>query len=129
MKKDQRFSTLYSFIASRKSTVSEAYPGDVVGIYDRGNLKIGDSLTDGEDFTFRGIPNFSPEIFKELVSTDPMRSKQLNKGITHLTEEGVAQLLYVRYFFPGRGHLPGEMQGQPCLSKPAHRNRRGIALS
>ena len=92
MKKDQRFSTPYSFMASRKSIVSEAYPGDVVGLYDRGNLKIGDSLTDGENFTFRGIPNFSPEIFRELVSTDPMRSKQLEKGITHLTEEGVAQL-------------------------------------
>jgi peptide chain release factor 3 len=92
IKKDRRFSTSYSFMASRKSVVSEAYPGDVVGLYDRGDLKIGDSLTEGENFTFRGIPNFSPEIFRELVSTDPMRSKQLEKGITHLTEEGVAQL-------------------------------------
>ena len=91
-KKDRRFSTPYTFMASRKSIVSEAYPGDVVGLYDRGDLKIGDSLTEGEHFTFRGIPHFSPEIFRELVSTDPMRSKQLEKGITHLTEEGVAQL-------------------------------------
>lgn len=90
--KDRRFSTSYSFMASRKSVVSEAFPGDVIGLYDRGDLKIGDSLTEGETLTFRGIPNFSPEIFKELVSTDPMRSKQLEKGITHLTEEGVAQL-------------------------------------
>ncbi|MFP4112759.1 MAG: peptide chain release factor 3 [Spirochaetota bacterium] len=90
--KDVRFSRPYSFMAERKAVIDEAYPGDVVGLYDRGDLKIGDTLTEGEGFTFRGIPSFAPEIFKELVSTDPMRSKQLEKGIKQLTEEGVAQL-------------------------------------
>ncbi len=87
-----RFSRPYSFMAERKAVVDEAYPGDVVGLYDRGDLKIGDTLTEGENLVFRGIPSFAPEIFKELVSTDPMRSKQLDKGIQQLTEEGVAQL-------------------------------------
>ncbi len=87
-----RFSRSYSFMADRKATVGEAFPGDVVGLYDRGDLKIGDTVTDGESFFFQGIPSFSPEIFKELVGTDPMRSKQLDKGIRELTEEGVAQL-------------------------------------
>ncbi len=92
LRKDVRFTTPYNFMAQRKNIIEEAFPGDVVGLYDRGDLKIGDTLTEGEDFNFRGIPSFSPEIFKELVSTDPMKSKQLEKGIRQLTEEGVAQL-------------------------------------
>ena len=63
-----------------------------MGLYDTGNFKIGDTLTEGEDLQFRGIPSFSPEIFKELVNKDPMKSKQLEKGIQQLTDEGVAQL-------------------------------------
>lgn len=90
--KSVRFTTPYSFMAQRKSVIDEAYPGDVVGLYDRGDLKIGDTVTEGEKITFAGIPSFSPEIFKEVVSTDPMRSKQLDKGLTHLMEEGLAQL-------------------------------------
>ncbi|TFG61412.1 MAG: peptide chain release factor 3 [Spirochaetales bacterium] len=90
--KQVRFATPYSFMAQKKSIIDEAFPGDVVGLYDRGDLKIGDTLTEGEEFTFRGIPSFSPEIFKELVNADPMKSKQLEKGITQLTEEGLVQL-------------------------------------
>ncbi len=92
LKKNFRFSTPVTFMAQSKNIVDEAYPGDVVGLYDTGNFKIGDVLTEGEDFQIRGIPSFSPEIFKELVNTDPMKSKQLEKGITQLTDEGVAQL-------------------------------------
>jgi peptide chain release factor 3 len=92
MGKSVRFSTLYSFMARKKQTVDDAYPGDVVGLYDRGNLKIGDTLTEGEDFYFQGLPNFSPENFKEVIATDPMRTKQLDTGLRHLVEEGVAQL-------------------------------------
>ncbi|MFP4536577.1 MAG: peptide chain release factor 3 [Spirochaetaceae bacterium] len=90
--KEIRFSTPYSFMAERKSIIDEAYPGDVVGLYDRGDLKIGDTLTEGEILSFQGIPDFSPGIFKELINADPMRSKQFNKGIRQLTEEGLAQL-------------------------------------
>jgi peptide chain release factor 3 len=90
--KSVRFANPASFMASVKSVVEEAYPGDVIGLYDTGNFKIGDTLTEGEALSFRGIPAFSPEIFKELVNKDPMKSKQLDKGITQLTEEGVAQL-------------------------------------
>ena len=92
LNKDLRFANPASFMASVKSVVDEAWPGDVIGLYDTGNFKIGDTLTEGEDLNFRGIPAFSPEIFKELVNKDPMKSKQLEKGITQLTEEGVAQL-------------------------------------
>ncbi|MFN8276489.1 MAG: peptide chain release factor 3 [Chitinophagales bacterium] len=92
LEKDFRFSTPVTFMAQEKNIVEEAYPGDVVGLYDTGNFKIADVLTEGEDFRIHGIPSFSPEIFKELVNTDPMKSKQLEKGITQLTDEGVAQL-------------------------------------
>ena len=90
--KDFRFSNPYSFLARSKDIIEDAYPGDVVGLFDTGNFKIGDTLTEGENFYFTGIPSFSPEIFKELVNKDPMKTKQLEKGITQLTDEGVAQL-------------------------------------
>lgn len=90
--KDVRFSNPYSFLAREKTVVEDAYPGDVVGLFDTGNFKIGDTLTEGEEFFFTGIPSFSPEIFKEVVNKDPMKTKQLEKGLLQLTDEGVAQL-------------------------------------
>ncbi|MGV3528919.1 MAG: peptide chain release factor 3 [Flavisolibacter sp.] len=90
--KDVRFSNPYSFLAREKNVVDDAYPGDVVGLFDTGNFKIGDTLTEGEDFFYTGIPTFSPEIFKEVVNKDPMKTKQLEKGLMQLTDEGVAQL-------------------------------------
>jgi peptide chain release factor 3 len=90
--KDVRFSNPYSFLAREKDVIQEAFPGDVVGLFDTGNFKIGDTLTEGEDFYFTGIPSFSPEIFKEVVNKDPMKTKQLEKGLIQLTDEGVAQL-------------------------------------
>jgi peptide chain release factor 3 len=90
--KDVRFSNPYTFMARDKDVIQEAYPGDVVGLFDTGNFKIGDTLTEGEDFYFTGIPSFSPEIFKEVVNKDPMKTKQLEKGLMQLTDEGVAQL-------------------------------------
>ncbi|MBU8914275.1 MAG: peptide chain release factor 3 [Spirochaetales bacterium] len=90
--KEIRFSRPYNFMAESKRIVEYAFPGDVVGLFDKGDLKIGDTLTEGEEFMFQGIPSFAPEMFKELVSTDPMKSKQLDKGIRQLAEEGLAQL-------------------------------------
>lgn len=87
-----RFSNATAFMAQDRETVDEAWPGDIVGLYDTGNLKIGDTLTEGEDMIYTGIPSFSPEIFKEVVNMDAMKSKQLEKGLLQLMEEGVAQL-------------------------------------
>ena len=91
-KKSLKFSTPTAFMAQEKSIVDKAYPGDIIGLHDTGNLKIGDTLTEGKSITFTGIPHFSPEIFKYVVNEDPMKAKQLNTGLTHLCEEGVAQL-------------------------------------
>ncbi len=87
-----KFSNPTTFMASKKEVVDNAYPGDIVGLYDSGNFKIGDTLTEGEILHFKGIPSFSPELFKYIENADPMKSKQLAKGITQLMDEGVAQL-------------------------------------
>jgi peptide chain release factor 3 len=92
IKKSIRFTSPASFLGARKSIIDEAFPGDVIGLYDTGNFKIGDTLTEGERLMFQGIPTFSPEVFKELINLDPSKSKQLSKGIEQLTDEGVAQL-------------------------------------
>lgn len=90
--KMMRFSAPTAFMAQKKNIVDEAYPGDIVGIPDTGNFKIGDTLTSGEELHFKGLPSFSPEMFKYIENTDPMKSKQLDKGIQQLMDEGVAQL-------------------------------------
>lgn len=90
--KTVRFSSPTQFMAQRKSTVDEAWPGDIVGLPDNGIFKIGDTLTEGEQLHFRGLPSFSPELFKYIENDDPMKSKQFAKGVTQLMDEGVAQL-------------------------------------
>jgi len=90
--KKLRFSSPTSFMANDKNVIDEAFPGDVVGLYDTGSFKIGDTLTEGEMISFKGIPSFSPELFRELENKDPLKTKQLEKGIMQLTDEGVAQL-------------------------------------
>lgn len=89
-----KFSNPTSFMAAKKSIVEEAYPGDVIGLYDSGNFKIGDALTEGEKLHFKGIPSFSPEQFRYVVNKNPLKSKQLAKGLTQLMDEGVAQLFH-----------------------------------
>lgn len=102
--KDMRFSNPYMFMADSKNVVDEGYPGDVVGLYDTGNFKIGDTLTEGEKLNYIGIPSFSPELFREVINTDPLKSKQLEKGVSQLAEEGVAQLFTMQ---PGNRKIIG----------------------
>lgn len=90
--KNLKFSNPTAFMASKKSVVEEAFPGDIVGLHDTGNFRIGDTLTEGAKIEFKGIPSFSPEHFRFINNADPMKAKQLNKGIDQLMDEGVAQL-------------------------------------
>lgn len=130
LKRELKFANPTSFMAQDKNVVDLAYPGDVIGLYDSGNFKIGDTLTEGEPMMFKGIPTFSPEIFKELQLTDPFKSKQLEKGILQLTDEGLAQV-----FLQNQGNRKvvgtvGDLQfdviqyrleheyGAPCLFRP-----------
>ena len=87
-----KFSNPTAFMASKKEVVDEAFPGDIVGLYDSGNFKIGDTLTEGEILHFKGIPSFSPEQFRFVNNSDPLKTKQLNKGLDQLMDEGVAQM-------------------------------------
>ena len=90
--KMMRFSSPTAFMAQKKEVVDEAYAGVIVCLPDTCNFKIGDTLTAGEDLHFKGLPSFSPEMFKYIENADPMKAKQLNKGIEQLMDEGVAQL-------------------------------------
>ena len=96
LEKDFKFSNPTAFMAADKEVIDEAFPGDIVGLHDAGHLKIGDALSEGEKHCFVGIPRFSPEIFCYLVNTDPMKTKQLEKGIAQLMDEGVAQMFTMR---------------------------------
>ncbi|NDV46220.1 peptide chain release factor 3 [Paludibacter sp. 221] len=95
--KMMRFSSPTAFMAQKKETVDEAYAGDIVGLPDTGTFKIGDTLTSGEQLHFKGLPSFSPEMFKYIENADPMKTKQLEKGIAQLMDEGVAQLFINQY--------------------------------
>ncbi len=90
--KTVRISSPTAFMASQKEIVDEAFPGDIIGVPDTGNFIIGDTVTDGEEIHFKGLPSFSPELFRYIENADPMKSKQLAKGIDQLMDEGVAQL-------------------------------------
>ena len=103
--KNVRFSSPTQFMAQRKSTIDEAYPGDIVGLPDNGIFKIGDTLTEGEKMHFRGLPSFSPLLFKYIENDDPMKSKQFQKGLEQLMNEGVAQL-FVNQFNAAASWVP-----------------------
>jgi len=92
LNKKMKFSSPNAFFAEKKEIVDISYPGDIVGLHDTGNFKIGDTLTEGEIINYRGIPSFSPEHFRYINNADPLKSKQLYKGIDQLMDEGVAQL-------------------------------------
>jgi peptide chain release factor 3 len=91
-KKRLKFSTPNAFFAEKKEIIDISFPGDIVGLHDTGNFKIGDTLTTGEEINYKGIPSFSPEHFRYINNADPLKAKQLNKGIDQLMDEGVAQL-------------------------------------
>lgn len=97
LNKQLKFSSPTAFMAQKKSIVDEAFPGDIVGLPDSGNFKIGDTITSGELIHYKGLPSFSPELFKYVENADPMKSKQLAKGIDQLMDEGVAQLFINQY--------------------------------
>lgn len=90
--KKMKFASPNAFFADKKEIVDESFPGDIVGLHDTGNFRIGDTLTAGEVMNFRGIPSFSPEHFRFINNDDPLKAKQLAKGIDQLMDEGVAQL-------------------------------------
>ena len=95
--KKMKFASPTAFMAQKQDIIESAYPGDIVGVHDTSTFKIGDTLTEGESIHFRGIPSFSPEMFRYVENADPMKAKQLAKGLTQLMDEGVAQLFTIEW--------------------------------
>ena len=89
-----RLAAPQQFLARERTAIEKAWPGDVVGITDRGRLRIGDTLSSRTDVEFVGIPRFPPEHFARVVPTDPLRRKQFDSGLRQLTDEGAAQVFY-----------------------------------
>ncbi len=92
--KKMKLNNAVMFFANEREQVDEAWAGDIVGLYDTGNFMIGDSLTSGPKFTFKDIPRFCPELFAAVRTPNPLKRKQLDKGLKQLSEEGAIQILY-----------------------------------
>jgi peptide chain release factor 3 len=89
--KEQKLANALTFMASDREIAAEAFPGDVIGIHNHGTISIGDTFTEGESLSFTGIPNFAPELFRRARLRDPLKLKQLQKGLAQLSEEGATQ--------------------------------------
>ncbi|MCK1654401.1 peptide chain release factor 3 [Bradyrhizobium sp. 149] len=98
------------FFAQDRSVADEAYAGDVVGIPNHGTLRIGDTLTDGEDFNFVGVPSFAPEIVRRVRLTDAMKAKKLKEALQQMSEEGVVQVFRPRDGAPALVGVVGALQ-------------------
>ena len=92
--KDVRVSDAFSFKAGERVAVEEAIAGDIIGLHNHGTIQIGDTFTEGEELKFTGIPHFAPELFKRIRLADPLKAKQLQKGIQQLSEEGSTQVFF-----------------------------------
>jgi peptide chain release factor 3 len=90
--KEVKTASAVSFLSQRREILEDAYPGDIIGIPNRGVLQLGDTLTEGEQLQFTGLPFFAPEIFHTVEVADPIRNKQLRTGLQQLGEEGAIQV-------------------------------------
>src|SRR5690606_15449788 len=89
--KDIKIADAVTFMAGDRSAVEEAIAGDIIGLHNHGTIQIGDTFTEGEDLKFTGIPHFAPELFRRIRLKDPLKAKQLQKGLQQLSEEGSTQ--------------------------------------
>ncbi len=115
--KDITIANATIFMAQDRTNVEEAYPGDIIGIHNHGTIKIGDTFTTKEELKFTGIPNFAPEHFKRVILKNPLKTKQLQKGLVQLAEEGAVQV-----FKPMKGShyilgAVGELQFEVTISR------------
>lgn len=96
-RKEFKINNAIQFLSQERNNIDRAYAGDIIGIRDRGSLMIGDTLTQGEDLKFTGIPQFSPELFCRVELKNPIKNKQLHKGLEQLTEEGSSQIFHTKH--------------------------------
>src|SRR6201991_3080908 len=108
--KNMSLSSPQFFFAQDRSVADEAFAGDVVGIPNHGTLRIGDTLTEGEDLTFVGVPSFAPEIVRRVRLTDAMKAKKLKEALQQMSEEGVVQVFRPRDGAPALVGVVGPLQ-------------------
>lgn len=92
--KDVRIADAVTFLAGDRSQVEEAISGDIIGLHNHGTIQIGDTFTEGEKLKYTGIPHFAPELFRRIRLRDPLKMKQLQKGLQQLSEEGSTQVFF-----------------------------------
>jgi len=92
--KDVKIADAVTFLAGDRSHVEEAIAGDIIGLHNHGTIQIGDTFSCGEEFKFSGIPHFAPELFRRIRLKDPLKTKQLQKGLQQLSEEGSTQVFF-----------------------------------
>ena len=90
--KDIKISDAVTFMAGDRTHAEEAFAGDIIGLHNHGTIQIGDSFSEGEQLKFLGVPNFAPELFRRVRARDPLKSKQLERGLDQLAEEGATQV-------------------------------------
>ena len=92
--KDVRIADAVTFLAGEREHVDEAMAGDIIGLHNHGTIQIGDTFTEGEELKFTGVPHFAPELFRRIRMRDPLKAKQLNRGLQQLSEEGSTQVFF-----------------------------------
>jgi peptide chain release factor 3 len=126
--KEIKTASVVSFLSQRRDIVDEAFAGDIIGIPNRGTLRLGDSLTEGETLQFRGLPFFAPEVFRRVELATAMKTKQLRAGLAQLGEEGAIQI-----FHPHDGSAPilgavGNLQFEVAVYRLAHEYNAEVRL-
>jgi peptide chain release factor 3 len=109
-----------SFLSQRRELLEFAFPGDIIGIPNHGTLQLGDTLTEGEDLQFTGLPFFAPEIFQQVEVADPMKSKQLKQGLAQLGEEGAIQVFRPHHGGPLLLGAVGQLQFEVVAHRLQH---------
>ncbi len=127
--KEVKTAAVVSFLSQRRDIVDEAYAGDIIGIPNRGTIRLGDSLTEGETLQFRGLPFFAPEVFRRVELTTSLKSKQLRAGLAQLGEEGAIQI-----FHPLDGSAAilgavGQLQFEVAVYRLAHEYGAEVRLT
>ena len=117
--KDHRVRNAITFMARDRNVVEEAFPGDIIGVHDKGSIRVGDTFTEGEELQVTGMPHFAPELFRRVRLQNPLASKALAKGLKHLGEEGAAQVFRLSF----GGDLVVGAVGQLQFDVVAHRLR------
>src|SRR3954462_7389635 len=126
--KEVKTSSVVTFLSQRRHIVDEAFAGDIIGIPNRGTIRLGDSLTEGETLQFRGLPFFAPEVFRRVELSTAMKTKQLRAGLQQLGEEGAIQIFHPLDNSAAILGAVGQLQFEVVVHRLAHEYGAEIRL-